>query len=186
LAIPGHTKQPRSATRRKEVAEKGPSERRGIGEKIYGKFSTRKQKQKRGQVTMKKRIGLLLTLAAVMAAVLALSAAGASAEPQCTVTNDRGQFTQECVETVVTTRTETVAAEQPCEVGSSGRTGVQSGTLTRTIEVTTTTTTTTVFQGNPRAGNIVSGPESDVQTTERVLSEDFSATGPCKNVPGPQ
>jgi hypothetical protein len=136
---------------------------------------------------MNKRIGLLLTLAAVMAAVLALSAVGASAQPQCTTTNDRGQFTQTCVETTTETFTETTNETQSCEVGNSGRQGVQKGTLTKTFEVTTTTTTTTVFKGNPSAGNIISGPTTTTEEGDPVLiSSEFTPTGPCKNIPGPQ
>src|SRR5215213_6480901 len=130
---------------------------------------------------MKKRVGLLLAVAAVIAAVLALSAVGASAQPQCTTTpNDpsAGKFTVRCVETVVTTETETTNTIRPCEVGNSGRTGVQAGSLTKTFRVTTTTTTTTVFQGNPNAGNVVSGPTTDVQTSRELLSSVFTPTGP--------
>jgi hypothetical protein len=135
---------------------------------------------------MMKRIGLLLTLGAIMALVVALSAGTASAVPQCTTTSSMGKSTVQCVETVVTTRTETVATSQSCEVGNSGRQGTQAGTLTRTFEVTTTTTTTTVFQGNPRAGNIVSGPTTTTTTSERLIGEEFTPTGKCRNVAGPQ
>jgi hypothetical protein len=135
---------------------------------------------------MKKRMGLLLTLAAVMAALVALSAAGASAQPQCDVTSDQGLFTQRCVETVVTTETVTTDTTRPCEVGNSGRTGTQAGTLTETFRVTTTTTTTTVFRGNPNAGNIVSGPTTTTSVDREQISSDFTPTGNCRNVPGPQ
>ena len=135
---------------------------------------------------MKKRMGLLLTLAAVMAALVALSAAGASAQPQCDVTSDRGLFTQRCVETVVTTETVTTDTTRPCEVGNSGRTGTQAGTLTETFRVTTTTTTTTVFRGNPNAGNIVSEPTTTTSVDRVLISSDFTPTGNCRNVPGPQ
>jgi hypothetical protein len=136
---------------------------------------------------MKMRIGLLLTLAAVMAALVALSAAGASAQPVCNTTNNMGQFTQRCVETVVTTETVTTpGATQPCEVGNSGRTGTQEGTLTQTFRVTTTTTTTTVFRGNPNAGNVISGPTTTTEVDRELISSEFTPTGKCKNTPGPQ
>jgi hypothetical protein len=138
---------------------------------------------------MKKRIGLLLTLAAVIAAVLALSAVGASAQPQCDTTAnepEHGQFTERCVETDITTETQTTDTTRPCEVGNSGRQGVQAGTLTETYQITTTTTTTTVFQGNPNAGNIVSGPTTTTDVQRDLISSEFTATGPCKNIPGPQ
>jgi len=138
---------------------------------------------------MNKRIGLLLTLAAVIAAVMALSAVGASAQPTCTDQKnvpENGQTTRTCEETVVTTETQTTNTTQPCEVGNSGRQGVQAGTLTETFEVTTTTTTTTVFQGNPNSGKVVSGPTTEEQTTREPISSEFTPTGPCKNIPGPK
>ena len=138
---------------------------------------------------MKKRIGLLLTVAAVMVAVLALSPATASAVPQCTTTPNApspGKFTVRCVETVVTTETVTTPAVQACEVGSSGRQGTQAGTLTQTFQVTTTTTTTTVFQGNPQAGNVASGPTTTTDVQRVLTSSVFTPTGNCRNIPGPQ
>ena len=133
---------------------------------------------------MKKRFGLLLTLTAVMAAVLALSAAGASAQTECTIT-DAGlpKHSEIRVETVVTTETETTNTTQPCEVGNSGRQGAQAGTLTETFRVTTTTTTTTVYRGE----DIIFGPDTDPPVVEReLLSSEFSPTGPCRNIPGSQ
>ena len=113
---------------------------------------------------MTRRIVLLLTVGGVMALMVALSGvASASHAGNCTF--ERGATT--CV--VVTQ--ETVATQAPCQVGNSGRVGTQEGT------VTTTTTTTTVFAGRSeqiRSQNI----ETD--------TGPFVATGPCRNVPGPQ
>ncbi len=75
--------------------------------------------------------------------MVAISAAGAVAEPVCTTTgpSDMALFTETCVETTTTTVEETEPATQTCQVGQSGRTGTQEGTLTKIYEVTTTTTT---------------------------------------------
>jgi hypothetical protein len=131
-----------------------------------------------------KRIGLLLTLAAVMGAMVAISATGAAAEPVCTVTGPEpgALFTETCVETTTTTveRTEP-ATPQPCQVGQSGRTGLQAGTQTNTYEVTTTTTTVTVYQGIPQPEKTpVSGPTTTTDVSEELIAEGpFTPTGPC-------
>ena len=131
-----------------------------------------------------KRIGLLLTLAAVMGAMVAISATGAAAEPVCTVTGPEpgALFTETCVETTTTTveRTEP-ATPQPCQVGQSGRTGLQAGTQTNTYEVTTTTTTVTVYQGIPQPEKTpVSGPTTTTDVSEELIAEGpFPPTGPC-------
>ena len=141
---------------------------------------------------MMRRIGLLLTLAAVAGAMVAISAAGAAAEPVCTTTGPgpggMGQFTETCVETTTTTEERTEPApDQACEVGRSGRTGTQKGTQTNTYEVTTTKTTTTVYQGMPAPGKVpVSGPTTTEEVSEVLIEEGpFTPTGPCRNIPGP-
>ena len=118
----------------------------------------------------------------IATASLGPGVASASHGPgECTFKS--GQTT--CVETttVTTTRTETAPATRPCEVGRSGRTGTQEGTETRTFEVTTTTTTTRVFAG--RSENLRS-ENTETETTEELIDVDFTPTGPCRNVPGPQ
>ena len=130
-----------------------------------------------------KRIGLLLTLAAVMGAMLAISATGAAAEPVCTVTGPEpgALFTETCVETTTTTREESEPVTETCQIGQSGRTGTQEGTRTRIYEVTTTTTTVTVYQGIPQPWKTpVSGPTTTTETSDPVLiSETFTPTGRC-------
>jgi hypothetical protein len=97
--------------------------------------------------------------------------------------NNPPKETTHCVETVVTSETETTNTTQPCEVGNSGRQGAQAGTLTETFRVTTTTTTTTVYRGE----DIIFGPSTTPPVVEReLLSSEFSPTGPCRNIPGPQ
>ena len=135
-----------------------------------------------------KRIGLLLTLAAVVGAMVAISAGGAAADPVCTVTgpDPMALFTETCVETTTTTveRTEP-ATPQACEVGRSGRTGTQEGTQTNTYEVTTTSTTITVYQGIPQPWKTpVSGPTTTTDVSEVLISEGpFTPTGPCIATP---
>ena len=140
---------------------------------------------------MIKRIGLLLTLAAVVGAMLAISAAGAAADPVCETTgpDPMALFTVTCVETTTTTveRTEP-ATPQPCQVGQSGRTGTQEGTRTNTYQVTTTTTTITVYQGIPQPEKTpVSGPTTTTDVSEELIIEGpFTPTGPCRSNPGRQ
>jgi hypothetical protein len=140
-----------------------------------------------------RRIVKLGAVALVMGAMVAISAAGAAAEPVCTVTppesGDMGRFTETCVETTTTTEERTEpATPQACEVGRSGRTGTQEGTQTNTYEVTTTATTTTVYVGQPAPGKIpVSGPTTVEETSEVLIEEGpFTPTGPCRSIPGPQ
>jgi hypothetical protein len=129
---------------------------------------------------MNKRIGLLLTLAGVMAAVLTLSAVGASAEPQCTVTKTaKRTYTQVCVETSSFGQAVTdPSATQPCET-ADGRTGTQEGILFEESRITTTTTTTTVFNGKPKKGNIISGPTAESVVTTELINRTFTPTGEC-------
>ena len=130
-----------------------------------------------------KRIGLLLTLAAVVGAMVAMSATGAAAEPVCTVTGPEpgALFTETCVETTTSTLEESAPVTQDCQIGQSGRTGTQEGTLTKTYEVTTTETTVTVYQGIPQPEKTpVSGPTTTTETSDPVLiSETFTPTGRC-------
>jgi hypothetical protein len=127
-----------------------------------------------------KRILLLVTLAAMLAAAMALSAVGASAEPQCTVTKEaKGTYKEVCVETSsFGERLTQPSATRPCE-DENGRTGTQSGILVTDSLITTTTTTTTVFKGKPKAGKIISGPTANTVTTTQVLNQTFTPTGEC-------
>jgi hypothetical protein len=132
---------------------------------------------------MKKRIGLLLTLAAVVGAMVAISATGAAAEPVCTVTGPEpgALFTETCVETTTTTRTETEqVTDKVCQIGQSGRTGTQEGFWTREYKVTTTETTVTVYQGIPQPWKVpVSGPTTTTDVSEELTSETFTSTSRC-------
>jgi hypothetical protein len=139
---------------------------------------------------MMKRIGLLLTLAAVMTAVLAMSAVSASAQPVCgelTKAVAPSEFQRTCVETTTKPFEETITTTRSCEVGNSGRQGTQAGTQTNFFEVTTTTTTREVFQGN-NLKKFIRSEFVGEETSEPVLVEEgeFVATGKCKNNPGPQ
>ncbi len=134
---------------------------------------------------------LLLTVAAIASLMLlTLSAGSASANPGggqlpagCTLV--QGQTT--CVTTTESTEEETrllnsITEErtrqetESCQIGQSGQTGTQTVTYTDTYqidtfgvyEITSTTTTTTVYQGHPRAGNVVSS-ESNIVKTETLL-----------------
>jgi hypothetical protein len=128
-----------------------------------------------------RRILLLVTLAAMLAAAMALSAVGASAQTECTVTKEaKGTYRQVCVETSsFGERITDPSATQPCET-ADGRTGTQEGILVTDAQVTTTVTTTTVFKGKPKAGKIISGPTTgDPVVTREVLNETFTPTGEC-------
>jgi hypothetical protein len=113
---------------------------------------------------MKKRIGLLLTVGAVMALMVALSSGVASASHEGECTFQGGRTT--CVVVVQTTETTT----QECQFNQGGQ---RSGE--REVTTTTTTTTTTVFRG--RSENVESRDVQTVTTTE---------VGECRNVPGPR
>jgi hypothetical protein len=94
-------------------------------------------------------------------------------------------------------------AVAPCTVGQSGRVGTQQGIETQEVlitefgvfEVVEEDVTTTVFQGNV-GGQIISGPTTvttEISRTllrefeeEEVVGTTFTATGKCKNIPGPQ
>ena len=117
-----------------------------------------------------RRIMLVGTVGLVMALMVALSGVASAShveDPNAECTTHYGTTT--CVVVVV----ETVPAEQPCEVGQSGRMGTQEGTITKT-----TTTYTSRLAQHP-SHTIVSQGES-------VEEGPFVATGPCRNIPGPQ
>jgi len=138
-----------------------------------------------------KRIRLLLTLAAVVGAMVAISAGGAAADPVCEVAgpDPMALFTETCVETTTTTVERTEAATpQACVVGRSDRTGTQEGTRTNTYQVTTTTTTVKVYQSVPQPWKTPLSTSVDTDTSEVLIDEgDFTLTGPCKPTPpGPQ
>ena len=65
---------------------------------------------------------------------------------------------------------ETVPAEQPCEVGKSGRIGTQEGTITMT---------STTYSHHPQA-------EPTITLFKATYLEEgpFVATGRCRNIPG--
>ena len=116
-----------------------------------------------------RRIMLVVTVGLVMALMVALSGVASAShveDPNAECTTQYGVTT--CVVVVV----ETVPAEQPCEVGQSGRMGTQEGTITKT----TYTYTSRLAQYHHI---IVGGGES-------VEEGPFVATGPCRNIPGPQ
>lgn len=160
-----------------------------------------------------RRIILLLTVGAVVAAMMALSGGVAFAAPQApeNCSFEKGKLTcvttevTQTTEQEVTQETETVVTQttRSCQVGNSGRVGTQAGTLTetylvtttKTYLVTTTTTTTEVFRGskpNPNkllSTDTVTETTRELQSTEttRVLqSSEFTPTGDCKNISGPQ
>ena len=116
-----------------------------------------------------RRIMLVVTVGLVMALMVALSGVASAShveDPNAECTTQYGVTT--CVVVVV----ETVPAEQPCEVGQSGRMGTQEGTITKT----TYTYTSRLAQYHHI---IVAGGED-------VEEGPFVATGPCRNIPGPQ
>jgi hypothetical protein len=140
---------------------------------------------------MRKRITLLVA-ATMLALTMALGSAGAAfgqTEPVCTTTGPGGGgiSTVTCVETSTETFEETQTTSQKCQFNQGGqRSGEQEVTTTNTFEVTTTTTTVTTFQGNPKSGNVKSGPTSTSVDSPPVLIDTETTTGECRNTPGPQ
>jgi hypothetical protein len=120
-----------------------------------------------------RRIMLVVTVALMMAAMMALSGVASAShtdDPNAVCTRDPDYSLIYCVQVVE----ETVPAEQPCEVGESGRMGTQEGTITKT------TTNYTTWLDQPMAPHIIVGGATDVE------EGPFVATGPCRNIPGPQ
>src|SRR5918998_2690835 len=119
-----------------------------------------------------RRIMLLVTVGLVMALMVAFSGVASAShtdDPNAVYTPDsRFPNMINCVRVVE----ETVPAERPCEVGESGRMGTQEGTITKT-----TTYYTTWLVERP---HVMVGGGTDVE------EGPFVATGPCRNIPGPQ
>jgi len=139
-----------------------------------------------------RRIVLVLSAAALMAAITAFSSMSAFAqEPVCTEeppgTGGMGIWTVTCVENEVRSeevqRTPTTEA---CEVGNSGRQGTQEGDLVQTDEVTYQITTTTFYQGNPsnnQLADVDPNPLIEEVEVDRVEGEPtFERTGPCQPI----
>jgi hypothetical protein len=120
-----------------------------------------------------RRIMLLVTVGLVMALMVAFSGVASAShtdDPNAVCTRDsRFPSLINCVRVVE----ETVPAEQPCEVGNSGRMGTQEGTITKT------TTYYTTWLDAPQTPHIIVGGGTDVE------EGPFVATGPCRNIPGP-
>jgi hypothetical protein len=136
-----------------------------------------------------RRIVLVLSAAALVAAIMAFSSVSAFAQPVCTDTppgpGGTGQWTQTCVETEVVSEEVRTPTTESCEVGNSGRQGTQEGDLVRTDQVTYQTTTTQLYQGNPANGNAIGEPSVERVEVGRVEGEEsFEPTGPCRNIPG--
>ena len=116
-----------------------------------------------------RRIMLVGTVGLVMALMVALSGVASAShveDPNAECTTHYGTTT--CVVVVV----ETVPAEQPCEVGQSGRMGTQEGTITKTTYTYT--------------HRLAQYPHTIVSQGADVEEGPFVATGPCRNIPGPQ
>jgi len=136
-----------------------------------------------------RRIVLVLSAAALVAAITAFSSGSAFAqeEPECTVENpgpgDTGDFTETCVvDTEVRSEEVRTPSTKDCEVGNSGRQGIQEGDLVRTDQVTYETTITSVYQGNPAGGEPpISVSDPVEREVDRVKGpETFEPTGPCR------
>jgi hypothetical protein len=116
-----------------------------------------------------RRIMLVVTVALVMALMLALSGVASAShvnDPPCTE-----EFVQDGIIYCVQVVEETVPAERPCEVGRSGRMGTQEGTIT---------TTTTYSTHRLEYYHTLVGGYTEVE------EGPFVATGPCRTIPGPQ
>src|SRR5215212_500928 len=100
-----------------------------------------------------RRIGLVLSAAALVAAITAFSSVSAFAQegpgcgdPQPPEQGGMGIFTVTCVETEVVTEEESTPTTEDCVVdrpgrGTAGRPGTQEGDLLQTYDVTYETTT---------------------------------------------
>ena len=147
-----------------------------------------------------RRILLVLSAAALMAAITAFSSVSAFAqeEPVCTDTppgeGGTGDWTQTC-ELGTEVRTEEVSrtpATEDCVVdnpgrGQSGRPGTQEGDDVTTVEVTYRIYTTQLFQGHPSNGNEIDEEPIPHEEEETRSSEvtTFEPTGPCQPIHGP-
>lgn len=142
-----------------------------------------------------RRILLVLSAAALVAAITAFSSVSALAQegPVCTEeppgTGGMGIWTVTCVENEVRSEEVRTPTTEACEVGNSGRQGTQEGDLVRTDQVTYQITTTTYYQGNPsnnQLADVDPNPLIEEEEVSRVEGEEtFEATGPClPNHPG--
>ena len=138
-----------------------------------------------------RRIVLVLSAAALVAAITAFSSVSAFAqeEPVCTEEppgeGGMGQWTMTCVENEVVNEEVRTPTTEDCEVRTSGRPGTQQGDLVRTDQVTLETTTTSIYQGNPAGGEEpISVTESDPVEVDRVEGTEttFEPTGPCRPI----
>ena len=138
-----------------------------------------------------RRTVLVLSAAALVATITALSSVSAVAqeEPVCTEEppgeGGMGQWTVTCVETEVVNEEVKTPTTEDCEVGNPGRPGTQKGNLVRTDQVTLETTTTSIYQGNPAGGEEpISVRESDPVEVDRVEGTEtpFEPTGPCRPI----
>jgi hypothetical protein len=142
-----------------------------------------------------RRIVLVLSAAALVAAITAFSSVSAFAqeEPVCTEEppgiGGMGIWTVTCVGTEV--RSEEVSrtpTTEACQLGNSPRQGTQEGELVQTDEVTYQVTTTTYYQGNPSNNQLADvDPNPLIEEVElsRVEGEPtFEPTGRCRPVPG--
>src|SRR5215217_6385254 len=136
-----------------------------------------------------RRIVLVLSAAALVAAITVFSSVSAFAQEGCTDeppgTEGMGIWTQTC-ELGTEVRTEEVSrtpTTEDCEVGRSGREGTQEGVDVTTVDVTYRIYTTQLFMGNPSANppNPLGEPtrHEEVQTTSPEVTT-FEPTGPCK------
>ena len=147
-----------------------------------------------------RRILLVLSAAALVAAITAFSSVSAVAQ-EGTVCDDpvqpgpggTGDFTVTCYETEVVTEEVREPATEDCVVdnpgrGTSGRPGTQEGEEVRTDQVTYKTTITKVYQGYPEPddSNLQSTTPSAPVEESRVEGEStFEPTGPCQPIHGP-
>jgi hypothetical protein len=141
-----------------------------------------------------RRIVLVLSAAALVAAITAISSVSGFAQEQegCETVAPSGEGAHGiwkviCEEEEV--RSEEVSrtpSTDDCEIGKSGRQGIQEGELVLTDEVTYTIITTTRHQGHPSANPpIESTVENPNPTIEEVRGEStrvetFEPTGPCR------
>ena len=137
-----------------------------------------------------RRIVVILSAAALMAAITMFSSVSVFAQEGCTDeppgTGGMGIWTQTC-ELGTEVRSEEVSrtpTTQTCEVGMSGREGTQEGDDVITDQVTYRIYTTQRFTGNPSNGNEIDlepiEHEEEVPDSRVEGEPTFEPTGPCK------
>jgi hypothetical protein len=146
-----------------------------------------------------RRIVLVLSAVALVAAITAFSSVGAVAQegPVCTTKvpeETMGIGTITCVETVVRSEEVRTSTTEDCVIdnpgrGDRGRPGTQEGDLVRTDEVTYQITTTTYYRGDPANGNeanVDPNPSVVEEELSRVVGEEtFEPTETCQPMHGP-